>query len=74
MATKKKPIESAPFAGTTITNCHLQNGVQCNEHTRAAVEALANAAKANAEAIGRIASALTGGNAVMEAPMIQVGK
>ena len=64
MATKK-PLQSAPVAGTTIQNCHIVNTSAANEHTRAAVEALAAAVKANAEAISAIADALKGAPATM---------
>lgn len=51
----------------TITNCSVVNSSAANEHTRAAVEALAAAAKANADAIAEIARALKGSPATMDA-------
>jgi hypothetical protein len=65
MATKKKPVQ-APVSGNTIQNCHIVNTSAANEHTRAAVEALAAAAKSNAEAITAIANALKGSPATMD--------
>ena len=58
MTAKKKATTSAP--STTIQNCSIVNTSAANEHTRAAVEALAAAAKANAEAISAIANGLKG--------------
>ena len=49
-----------------IQNCSIVNTSAANEHTRAAVEALAAAAKANAEAITAIANGLKGSPATME--------
>ena len=61
MATKKKFVEAqAPASGTVISNCNISTHSAANEHTRAAVEALAAAAQANAEAIAQIAKALQG--------------
>lgn len=57
MARPKKTPEPAK-AGTTITGCNIQMTSSANEHTRAAVEALAAAAQANANAISAIAEAL----------------
>jgi hypothetical protein len=65
MATKK-PTPPAPAPSTTIQNCSIVNTSAANEHTRAAVEALAAAAKANAEAISAIANGLKGSPATME--------
>ncbi len=65
MATEKKP-QAAPAPSTTIQNCSILNTSAANEHTRAAVEALAAAAKANAEAITAIANGLKGSPATME--------
>lgn len=65
MTIKKKP-QAAPVAGATIQNCHIVNTSAANEHTRAAVEALAAAAKANAEAITAIANGLKGSPATMD--------
>jgi hypothetical protein len=57
MATKKQPVQP-PVSGTVISNCHIETHSAANEHTRAAVTALAAAAQANAEAITQIAKAL----------------
>jgi hypothetical protein len=65
MATKKQP-QAAPAPSTTIQHCSIVNTSAANEHTRAAVEALAAAAKANAEAIMAIANGLKGSPATME--------
>lgn len=46
----------------TVANCTFTGNTSANEHTRAAAVALAEAAKANAEAIAEIARALKGGN------------
>ena len=51
----KKQSPSAHIENVTITNTS-----SANEHTRAAVEALARAAEANAEAIRAIAESLKG--------------
>lgn len=59
METKKQSIQS-PVSGTVISNCNITTHSAANEHTRAAVEALAAAAKANAESITQIAKALQG--------------
>jgi hypothetical protein len=61
----KKPTTPAPTPVTTIENCSIVNTSAANEHTRAAVEALAAAAKANAEAITSIANGLKGSPATM---------
>lgn len=67
MAAKKKAPQAAALApSTTIQNCSIVNTSAANEHTRAAVEALAAAAKANAEAITAIANGLKGSPATME--------
>lgn len=71
MATKnpKKPAEPTQVFNaprTHIENVSIMNTSASNEHTRAAVEALASAAKANAEAIAEIARALKGAPATME--------
>lgn len=50
--------------GTVIQDVHIDNHTAANEHTRAAVEALASAATANARAIEAIARAMQGGSAV----------
>ncbi len=56
-----------PPPPNVLTNCTVINSSPANEHTRAAVIALAKAAKANAKAIGIIAVALKGSNSHMEA-------
>lgn len=61
--TKKQP---ARVAHVTVRNCTITNSSAANEHTRAAVEALSAAAKANAEAINAIANALKGSPATIE--------
>jgi hypothetical protein len=68
MATKRKQPEqpSQAASSTTIQNCHITNTSAANEHTRAAVEALAAAAKSNAEAISAIANGLKGSPATMD--------
>lgn len=53
--------------GAVVENCSIVNTSAANEHTRAAVEALANAATANANAIAEIARALKGAPATMNA-------
>jgi lipopolysaccharide biosynthesis regulator YciM len=55
-ASAKTPVKP----GIEISNVHIQNTVtaEANDHTRAAVEALANAVAANAEAITAIAQIL----------------
>ena len=66
MATSKKPVAAPlPPVYNSITNCTITNTSAANEHTRAAIEALADAAKANAEAISAIAKGLTGSSAHM---------
>jgi len=62
MATKKP---AAPSNSTVIQNCSIVNTSAANEHTRAAVEALARAAEANANAINSIAQGLKGSPASM---------
>ncbi|AQW29105.1 hypothetical protein JK151_08980 [Ralstonia syzygii subsp. celebesensis] len=56
--------------GARIANCSIVNTSAANEHTRAAVEALAHAAARNADAIAdaiaEIARALKGAPATME--------
>jgi hypothetical protein len=66
MTAKKTKAAPAPAPSTTIQNCSIVNTSAANEHTRAAVEALAAAAKANAEAISAIANGLKGSPATME--------
>jgi hypothetical protein len=51
--------------GTVIQHCSFVNTSAANEHTRYAVEALAAAAKANADAITAIANCLKGSPATM---------
>ena len=46
-----------------ISNCTITTNNAANEHTRAAVEALAKAAEANANAIREIAEALKNNSA-----------
>lgn len=67
--TKKATVpapEPAPAHTTTVQNCTITNTSAANEHTRAAVEALANAARANADAIAEVARALKGEPATMQ--------
>ena len=61
MAGKKTP-PTASNVGAHIENCTIDNRVDnsTNEHTRAAVKALAEAATENARAIAEIARALRG--------------
>ena len=68
MATKKTtPEVVAPAAPSySASNCTITNNSSANEHTRAAVEALANAVAENARAITAIAQALEGGGARMD--------
>lgn len=61
MATKK--TQQAQVPKVHIENTHIAVDSTTNEHTRAAVEAIALAAKANAEAIKAIADALKPSNA-----------
>lgn len=70
-----KQVQSAakPTPTYNIENCTFTNTSASNKHTRAAIEALANAVKANAEAIGKIADALKGSPAHMEAA-IRIGE
>lgn len=59
----KKTAPPAPTVhntGAHIENVNITNSSAANEHTRAAVEALAKAAEANARAISDIASGLKG--------------
>jgi seryl-tRNA(Sec) selenium transferase len=69
MATKKTtPEVVAPAAPSySVSNCTVTNNSSANEHTRAAVEALANAVAENARAVTAIAQALQGGGARMDA-------
>lgn len=69
MVTKKPTAPAAPTAptnSTVVQNCSIVNTSAANEHTRAAVEALARAAEANAKAISDIAQGLKGSPANME--------
>lgn len=59
MSTTRK-TQKKEQAQNIVQNCKFINTSAANEHTRAAVEALANAVRANAEAIGKIADALQG--------------
>lgn len=61
---KKAPKSQPPT--TSISDCTVTNTSAANKHTRAAVEALANALKANADAIAETARALKGSPANME--------
>jgi hypothetical protein len=61
----KEPA-AAPAPSYTVKDCSFVNTSAANKHTRAAVEALAAAAKANAEAISRIADALQGSQMTVE--------
>jgi hypothetical protein len=65
MSTKKQAQAAQPNK-TTIQNVSIVNTSAANEHTRAAVEALSAAAKANAEAITAIANGLKGSPATMD--------
>ena len=69
MTAKKQPAApAAPVAPSySVSKCTITNNSSANEHTRAAVEALANAAAENARAITAIAQALEGGGARMDA-------
>jgi hypothetical protein len=60
MSKSKKQQEPAAKPGTVIQNCHFTNNSQANEHTWAAIEALANAAAENARALQAMAKALDG--------------
>ena len=66
MATTK-PSPKAVAPSYSVSNCTITNNSSANEHTRAAVEALANAVAENARAITAIAQALEGGGAQMSA-------
>jgi len=65
---KVKPEQPSPAVPTySVSHCSfVAEAAPANEHTRDAAVALARAAEANANAIGRIADALKGGNATME--------
>ena len=54
------PSKKQPPLQTTISGCTFTAGGPPNEHTRAAVEALARAAEENARAIREVALALRG--------------
>mgnify|MGYP000891961986 CR=1 FL=1 len=66
MSTKKKPAKSSTpdIPAIAITNCNItsNNSTAANEHTRAAIEALARASERHAEALIAIANALKGGD------------
>ena len=67
MATKRKqPEQQQAGPSYTVRDCSIINTSAANKHTRAAVEALAAAAKANAEAITAIAAGLKGSLANLE--------
>jgi len=68
MTAKKQPATpAAPAAPSySVSNCTITNNSSANEHTRAAVEALANAVAENARAITAIAQALDCGGARMD--------
>lgn len=72
---KKKLDETAvprPPARNVITGCTFTNqAVAANEHTMASVVALANAAKANADAIAACARCLQG--PVFDGTTISIG-
>lgn len=55
MATRKS---TAPAPVVKLENITVTNNTAANEHTRAAIEALADAARANAQAIEAAAKAL----------------
>ena len=67
MSTKKQPITNA------FEHCNFSASNDANEHTVSAIEALADAAKANALAITAIANCLRSSPATT-APLIQIGK
>ena len=64
MTTKSPAASTVPTY--SVSNCTITNNTSANEHTRAAVESLANAAAENARAIAAIARALEGGGAHMD--------
>jgi hypothetical protein len=70
MATKNPTAPTVPTY--SVSNCTITNNSSVNEHTRAAIESLANAAAENASAIAAIARALEGGGAHMDCA-IRVG-
>ncbi len=83
MSAKKTKQANIPQYPTTVNenaqhhhvidSAHIEvKGAECNEHTRASIEALAKAAHANADAIAACARALQGGSINMEAG-IKVG-
>jgi hypothetical protein len=69
----------APQPVPDFSNIRIDNNVfttkvpETNEHTRAAVVALAAAAQANADAISNIAKALKGSDIHQNAPMLNFG-
>lgn len=67
MPNDKKPTDATPQPTYSVSDCVITNTSAANEHTRAAVEALANACGKNADALAEIARALKGGNATMNA-------
>lgn len=65
MTTKKVSPKKEPTY--SVMNCSITNtNAPTNEHTRDAVVALAEALKANANALAEAARALKGGNVSME--------
>lgn len=60
MSSKKPSKSVSPKYGFRDCDISTVNNSAANEHTRAAIEALAAAAKANAEAIAAIADGLKG--------------
>jgi len=65
--TAKKQTATPAAPSYSVSNCTITNNSSANEHTRAAVEALANAVAENARAVTAIAQALQGGGARMDA-------
>ncbi len=60
---KAKKKDEKPTISISDVSITTEVKTEANEHTRAAVEALARAAEANANAIAEIAKALKGGGA-----------
>lgn len=60
---KRTAKNIAPPVRVSVQNCTFNAASAASEHTRAAAVVLAEAAKENAVAIGKIADALKGGNA-----------
>lgn len=60
-------MANKPIRNITVDNCTITaTNAPTNEHTRAAVEALAKAAEANANAILEISRALRGADVRMD--------